>query len=260
MVDEGLDQIVDKKFVSITTGLDSVAVVGPDVIEELLTDPEASDSWIVPSDGQVGCTSKDVGSAVESIEMEHVPADPLLVTSLATSPEIAWLKERMNVGVRVPTGVDGSDQVAEGIDESIVTAAADTPAEGPVFDASSATDPELMVIVTVPSPAQSTMRFADTDVLDAIPIAHPGAVPDVARSDVAKPEIGSDQVAVALIIRDPVRVAEGVMSTVGAVRSIVIVVESAALDGPLFPVESKTLADDIRRVTVPSAVHVAVTV
>jgi hypothetical protein len=201
-----------------------------------------------------------VGSAVELIATEQVPADPILVISLATSPEIDWLNERTKVGVRVPVGLDGSDQVAEGIDESIVTVAAETPDDGPAFDALSVTDPELMVIVTVPSPAQSTMRFADTDVLDAIPIAHPGAVPDVARSDVPKPEIGSDQVAVALMIRDPVRVTEGVMSTVGAVRSIVIVVESAALDGPLFPVESITLADDMRRVTVPSAVHVAVTV
>ena len=194
------------------------------------------------------------------IATEQVPADPILVISLATSPEIDWLNERTKVGVRVPVGLDGSDQVAEGIDESIVTVAAETPDDGPAFDALSVTDPELMVIVTVPSPAQSTMRFADTDVLDAIPIAHPGAVPDVARSDVPKPEIGSDQVAVASMIRDPVRVTEGVMSTVGAVRSIVIVVESAALDGPLFPVESITLADDMRRVTVPSAVHVAVTV
>ena len=201
-----------------------------------------------------------MGSAVEFIATEQVPADPILVISLATSPEIDWLNERTKVGVRVPVGLDGSDQVAEGIDESIVTVAAETPDDGPAFDALSVTDPELMVIVTVPSPAQSTMRFADTDVLDAIPIAHPGAVPDVARSDVPKPEIGSDQVAVALMIRDPVRVTEGVMSTVGAVRSIVIVVESAALDGPLFPVESITLADDMRRVTVPSAVHVAVTV
>lgn len=201
-----------------------------------------------------------MGSAVELIATEQVPADPILVISLATSPEIDWLNERTKVGVRVPVGLDGSDQVAEGIDESIVTVAAETPDDGPAFDALSVTDPELMVIVTVPSPAQSTMRFADTDVLDAIPIAHPGAVPDVARSDVPKPEIGSDQVAVALMIRDPVRVTEGVMSTVGAVRSIVIVVESAALDGPLFPVESITLADDMRRVTVPSAVHVAVTV
>jgi hypothetical protein len=201
-----------------------------------------------------------VGSAVELIATEQVPADPILVISLATSPEIDWLNERTKVGVRVPVGLDGSDQVAEGIDESIVTVAAETPDDGPAFDALSVTDPELMVIVTVPSPAQSTMRFADTDVLDAIPIAHPGAVPDVARSDVPKPEIGSDQVAVASMIRDPVRVTEGVMSTVGAVRSIVIVVESAALDGPLFPVESITLADDMRRVTVPSAVHVAVTV
>lgn len=201
-----------------------------------------------------------MGSAVELIATEQVPADPILVISLATSPEIDWLNERTKVGVRVPVGLDGSDQVAEGIDESIVTVAAETPEDGPAFDALSVTDPELMVIVTVPSPAQSTMRFADTDVLDAIPIAHPGAVPDVARSDVPKPEIGSDQVAVALMIRDPVRVTEGVMSTVGAVRSIVIVVESAALDGPLFPVESITLADDMRRVTVPSAVHVAVTV
>lgn len=201
-----------------------------------------------------------MGSAVELIATEQVPADPILVISLATSPEIDWLNERTKVGVRVPVGLDGSDQVAEGIDESIVTVAAETPDDGPAFDALSVTDPELMVIVTVPSPAQSTMRFADTDVLDAIPIAHPGAVPDVARSDVPKPEIGSDQVAVASMIRDPVRVTEGVMSTVGAVRSIVIVVESAALDGPLFPVESITLADDMRRVTVPSAVHVAVTV
>ena len=201
-----------------------------------------------------------MGSAVELIATEQVPADPILVISLATSPEIDWLNERTKVGVRVPVGLDGSDQVADGIDESIVTVAAETPDDGPAFDALSVTDPELMVIVTVPSPAQSTMRFADTDVLDAIPIAHPGAVPDVARSDVPKPEIGSDQVAVALMIRDPVRVTEGVMSTVGAVRSIVIVVESAALDGPLFPVESITLADDMRRVTVPSAVHVAVTV
>jgi hypothetical protein len=201
-----------------------------------------------------------VGSAVELIATEQVPADPILVISLATSPEIDWLNERTKVGVRVPVGLDGSDQVAEGIDESIVTVAAETPDDGPAFDALSVTDPELMVIVTVPSPAQSTMRFADTDVLDAIPIAHPGAVPDVARSDVPKPEIGSDQVAVASMIRDPVRVTEGVMSTVGAVRSIVIVVESAALDGPLFPVESITLADDMRRVTVPSAVHVEVTV
>lgn len=201
-----------------------------------------------------------MGSAVELIATEQVPADPILVISLATSPEIDWLNERTKVGVRVPVGLDGSDQVAEGIDESIVTVAAETPEDGPAFDALSVTDPELMVIVTVPSPAQSTMRFADTDVLDAIPIAHPGAVPDVARSDVPKPEIGSDQVAVALMIGDPVRVTEGVMSTVGAVRSIVIVVESAALDGPLFPVESITLADDMRRVTVPSAVHVAVTV
>lgn len=201
-----------------------------------------------------------MGSAVELIATEQVPADPILVISLATSPEIDWLNERTKVGVRVPVGLDGSDQVAEGIDESIVTVAAETPDDGPAFDALSVTDPELMVIVTVPSPAQSTMRFADTDVLDAILIAHPGAVPDVARSDVPKPEIGSDQVAVASMIRDPVRVTEGVMSTVGAVRSIVIVVESAALDGPLFPVESITLADDMRRVTVPSAVHVAVTV
>ena len=201
-----------------------------------------------------------MGSAVELIATEQVPADPILVISLATSPEIDWLNERTKVGVRVPVGLDGSDQVAEGIDESIVTVAAETPDDGPAFDALSVTDPELMVIVTVPSPAQSTMRFADTDVLDAIPIAHPGAVPDVARSDVPKPEIGSDQVAVASMIRDQVRVTEGVMSTVGAVRSIVIVVESAALDGPLFPVESITLADDMRRVTVPSAVHVAVTV
>ena len=201
-----------------------------------------------------------MGSAVELIATEQVPADPILVISLATSPEIDWLNERTKVGVRVPVGLDGSDQVAEGIDESIVTVAAETPDDGPAFDALSVTDPELMVIVTVPSPAQSTMRFADTDVLDAIPIAHPGAVPDVARSDVPKPEIGSDQVAVASMIRDPVRVTEGVMSTVGAVRSIVIVVESAALDGPFFPVESITLADDMRRVTVPSAVHVAVTV
>ena len=201
-----------------------------------------------------------MGSAVELIATEQVPADPILVISLATSPEIDWLNERTKVGVRVPVGLDGSDQVADGIDESIVTVAAETPDDGPAFDALSVTDPELMVIVTVPSPAQSTMRFADTDVLDAIPIAHPGAVPDVARSDVPKPEIGSDQVAVASMIRDPVRVTEGVMSTVGAVRSIVIVVESAALDGPLFPVESITLADDMRRVTVPSAVHVAVTV
>ena len=245
---------------SITTGLDSVTDVGPAVIEELLTAPIASDNWTSPSDGQVGTTSYELRSVVELTAKEHVPAVPILVISLATSPEIAWLNERTNVGVRVPTGLDGSDQVAEGIDESIVTVAAETPDDGPVFDALSVTDPELMVIVTVPSPAQSTMRFAVTDVLDAIPIAHPGAVPEVARSDVSKPEIGSDQVAVALIIRDPVRVAEGVMSTVGAVRSIVIVVESAALDGPLFPVESITLTDDMRRVTVPSAVHVAVTV
>ena len=41
---KGLDQIVDRKFVSITTGLDSVIEVGPDVIEELSTAPVASDS------------------------------------------------------------------------------------------------------------------------------------------------------------------------------------------------------------------------
>jgi hypothetical protein len=240
--------------------LDSVAVVGPDVIEELLTAPIARDNWTSPSDGQLGTTSYELRSVVELTAKEHAPAVPMLVISLAASPVIAWLNERMNVGVRVPTGLAGSDQVAEGIDESIVTVAAETAIDGPLFDALSIADPELTEIVKVPSPAQRTKRFAEVDVLDAIPMAHPGAVPDVARSEVSNSVIGSDQVAVALMIREPVRVADGVMTTVGAVRSMVMVVELIGLVGPLLPAESTTVADAMLNVTVPSAVHVVPTV
>lgn len=85
--------------------------------------------------------------------------------------------------------------------------------------------------------------------------AHPGAVPDVVRSQASKSVTGSDQVAVAVIVRDPVRVAEGVMVTVGDVRSMVIVDESRATDGPVLPAMSETVDALKLSATVPAVVQ-----
>ena len=119
---------------------------------------------------------------MELIVMEHVPADPVLVTSVAASPDIGWLKESMNVGVRVPTGLEGSDHVAEGIVETSDTEDAAVSIAGPEFPAASVV--ELASKTTSSVPVEEHVTETEIDVPELAPTAkmHPEAVPRFEKS------------------------------------------------------------------------------
>ena len=84
-------------------------------------------------------------------------------------------------------GVAGLVSVALGADRSIVTLDADTSAVGPGLPAGSVTAPALSCSVTVPEehPAMLTVHSAPEP--EGVPITHPVAVPETARSSVANP-------------------------------------------------------------------------
>jgi hypothetical protein len=204
---------VGRNTVSMTTSFDSVIEVGPAVVEEFTTEPTARDNCTTPSLEQVGRTSNVVGSVVEVIEKLQELAEPTFVTSLASSPDTDWLKASMKVGVRVPDGVEGSDHVADGIDESIVTVEAVTVLVGPALEAASTTVAEPIDNATVPSPAQRTTMLAELEVLDETLTEQPGAVPEVVMSAASNPVTDSVQVAVAEKVRDPVYELDGTSIT-----------------------------------------------
>ena len=119
---------------------------------------------------------------MELIVMEHVPADPVLVTSLAVSPDISWLKERMYVGVRVPTGLDGSDHVAAGIVETSDTEDAAVSVAGPVLPAASVVESASKTTSSVPVEVHVTETEIDVPELAPTVKMQPVAVPRFEKS------------------------------------------------------------------------------
>ena len=133
-------------------------------------------------------------------------------------------------------------------------------ATGPVLPGESVTESDANCSLTVPGDVHvaSTVKFVPLE--DETETEQLDAVPDVEKSEAVRPLIVFDVVSENCITNELVSNGVAPHVTVGATVSIETEVDADELAGPLFALRSVTELNASVGITVPSVVHVAVTV
>ena len=258
---EPADQMSEGAVVSIVTDVVAIAEPGPDV--EVATDATDNAGSSMLSDGtsavQVTVTVKTIWSVVTIDVGEQLDAPLVIVRSDVVKLLTGVSNVMTNSGVRSETADDITPHSALGIEASSVTEEDETNDAGLRLPAPSVTEPALRRVTTVPDAVHETTTTIDRPEAAEGLAEQPVAVPVKLKSPPSRPNAVSLKVAVTLNGARPEEVMLGVRVAVSGAVSITTDDETAMVAGPVLASASGNAFATAFSNTVPSDVHVTLT-